>query len=105
MMRIERLDAPFGCAVRGLDLADGVDDGAFREISQALYEHRVLVIKDQTCAEDAYLNFGRMWGTPIQHVVDTARLPDYPDMIAVGNATRRATSDATRNSAAFWHTV
>ncbi len=104
MMRIERLDAPFGCAVRGLDLADGVDADTFRELSQALYKQRVLVIKDQSCDEDAYLAFGRLWGTPIQHVVDTARMPGYPDMLAVGNVTRRATNDMRRNSAAFWHT-
>lgn len=104
MMRIERLDAPFGCAVRGLDLADGVDAETFREVSQALYEHRVLVIKEQTCDQDAYLAFGRMWGTPIQHVVDTSRMPGYPDMLTIGNVTERATSDGYRNSAAFWHT-
>jgi alpha-ketoglutarate-dependent taurine dioxygenase len=104
MMRIERLDAPFGCAVRGLDLADGVDAETFREISQALYEHRVLVIKDQSCDKDAFLAFGRMWGTPIQHVIDTARLPDYPDMLAIGNVTPRATDEMRRNGAAFWHT-
>ena len=104
MMRIERLDAPFGCAVRGLDLAEGVDDETFRAISQALYEHRVVVIKDQTCGEDDYLAFGRQWGAPIQHVRDDARMPGYPDMLAIGNVTPRATDNLTRNSAAFWHT-
>jgi len=104
MMRIERLEGPIGCVVHGLDLAGGLDAETFRAISQALYEHRVLVIKNQICDQDAFLAFGRQWGTPIQHVVDTARLPDYPDMVAIGNVTRRATSDETRNSAAFWHT-
>ena len=104
MMRIDRLDAPFGCAISGLELADGVDAQTFRGISQALYEHRVVVIKDQGCAEDAYLAFGRQWGKPIQHVRDDARMPGYPDMLAIGNVTPRATTDAMRNSAAFWHT-
>jgi len=104
MMRIEKLDGSFGCVVHGLNLAKGSDAETFRKISQALYEHRVLVIKEQNCDKEAFLAFGRQWGTPIQHVVDTARLPDYPDMIAIGNATPRATSDQKRNSATFWHT-
>lgn len=104
MIELEPLDGPFGRAVRGVDIAGGVDDATFRELSQALYRHRVLVIKNQTADKDSYLAFGRQWGTPIQHVLDNARMPGYPDMLEIGNVTARASSDAYRNSAAFWHT-
>ena len=104
MIRIERLPAPFGCAAHGVDLTAGVDDDQFRTLSQALYQHRLLVLKDQTCNKDAFLRFGRQWGVPIQHVVDTARMPGYPDLLEVGNMARRKQDPLTRNSAAFWHT-
>ena len=104
MIRIERLPAPFGCAAHGVDLTAGVDDDQFRTLSQALYQHRLLVLKDQTCNKDAFLRFGRQWGVPIQHVVDTARMPGYPDLLEVGNMARRKQDPLARNSAAFWHT-
>ena len=105
MVRLEPLSGPFGRAVRDVDIAAGVDDETFRALAGALYEHRVLVLKDQTCGEEAYLAFGRKWGAPIPHVVDTARMPGYPEMFEVGNDTwRGADDDLARNSAAFWHT-
>ena len=104
MISIERLPAPFGCTAYGADLTAGVDDDQFRTLSQALYQHRLLVLKDQTCNKDAFLRFGRQWGVPIQHVVDTARMPGYPDLLEVGNMARRKQDPLTRNSAAFWHT-
>ncbi len=105
MFRLEPLAGPFGRAVHDLDIGVGIDDETFRALSEALYEHRVLVLKDQTCDEDAYLAFGRQWGIPIPHVVDDARMPGYPEMLEVGNDTNRGREDdLARNSAAFWHT-
>ncbi|MCY4428973.1 MAG: TauD/TfdA family dioxygenase [Rhodospirillales bacterium] len=103
MIRFEPLEGPFGCAAHGVDLPAGLDDDGFLTLSRALYRHRLLVLKDQTCGKDAYLRFGRQWGVPIQHVVDTARMPGYPDLLEVGNVTRRWQM-YSRNTAAFWHT-
>ena len=104
MIRMEPLGGPFGRAVHGIDLEAGVDDAQFRALSQALYRHRVLVLKGQSCSRDAYLRFGRQWGVPIRHVVDEARMAGYPDLVEVGNASPRAREPRSRNSAAFWHT-
>ena len=105
MMEIKPLDAPFGCAVYGLDVAAGVDAATCKALHEALYQHRVMVIKDQTCDEAAYLTFGRQWGAPIPHVIDSSRMAGFPDMMEVGNTTLRGKDDdLKRNSAAFWHT-
>lgn len=104
MLEFKPLDNPFGIAVYGLDISGDVDRHTFRELHEALYEHRVLVIKDQICGEMPYLEFGRQWGKPIPHVIDTHRMPGYPEMLEVGNVTARAKDKLTRNSAAFWHT-
>lgn len=103
MIRFEPLDGPFGCAAHGVDLAAGVDEEEFLTLAQALYRHRLLVLKGQTCDKDAYLRFGRQWGVPIRHVIDTARMPGYPDLMEVGNVTRRWQM-YSRNTAVFWHT-
>ena len=102
MIRYEKLDGPFGRSVYGLDLTDHISDGKLQTLTKALYDHRVLILKNQACTIDQYLKFGRLWGTPIQHVVDTSRMPDYPDLLSVGNLPDK--DDVSRNSAAFWHT-
>ena len=102
MIRYENLAAPFGKGVYGIDLSVGITEETLNELTQALYKHRLLVLKEQTCDKDSYLKFGRLWGTPIQHVVDTIRMPGYPDLISIGNL--QGKDEESRNSAAFWHT-
>lgn len=52
-IQLARLDAPFGVAVRGLDLAAGVSDREFNELIEAVYANRLIIIKDQRCDRDA----------------------------------------------------
>lgn len=103
-IKFEPLEAPFGVAVHGLDLATGVSEFEFRELVEAVYAHRLIVIKDQHCERDAYLRFGKHWGTPLQHVLDHLRMPGYPDMLVLGNTEVKDRDDAVRNGAVFWHT-
>jgi alpha-ketoglutarate-dependent taurine dioxygenase len=104
MIEFTPLDGPFGRAVHGLDIRDGVDGETCRQLHEALYEHRVLVLKDQRCDEAAFLAFGRQWGTPIPHVLDNHRMPGFPELLQIGNMSERAKDRLIRNNAAFWHT-
>ena len=103
-MEIQPLAAPFGAEVQGLDVSRAVDDETFRELTRTLYENQVLVIRGQTMGKSAYLAFGRRWGTPIPHVLDHMRMPDYPELMAVGNTEPKDQNRALRNGAALWHT-
>jgi len=103
-MRLEPLDGPFGCAIHGVDLSQMIDDETFRAITQALYDHRVVVIRGQRLDKDAFLAFGRRWGEPIPHVLDHLRMPGYPEMLEIGNLAPHAGDAEVRNGAAFWHT-
>ena len=104
MATITPIDAPLGAEVRGIDLARDLDDGLMRTLTTALYDHRVLVIKDQKLDKDQYLRFGRQWGAPIPHVLDHMRMAGYPEMMTVGNTEARDRKDIIRNGAALWHT-
>lgn len=101
---IEKLDGNFGAAIHGVDLAVGVDDKLMRFLTQSLYEHQVIVLRNQKLDEDSYLQFGKQWGDPIPHVLDHMRMAGYPEMMTVGNTERRDRDDGIRNGAALWHT-
>ena len=104
MATITPLDAVLGAEIRGIDVGAGVDDATMRTLTDALYAHRVIVIKDQRLDEDRYLRFGRQWGTPIPHVLDHMRMAGYPELMTVGNTERRDEDPKIRNGAALWHT-
>ena len=101
MMKINRLPGPFGVEILGLGLQDGVSDQTMRQLAALLYEHRLVVVRDQKLTESQYLNFGRQWGRPHPHVLDHKRMPGYPEMMTVGNTFKRAANDTP---AVFWHT-
>ena len=62
MATITPLDAVLGAEIRGVDISAGVDDSLMRTLTDALYAHRVIVIRDQRLDEEQYLRFGRQWG-------------------------------------------
>ena len=104
MATITPLDAVLGAEIHGVDISAGVDDSLMCMLTDALYAHRVIVIKDQRLDEDRYLRFGRQWGSPIPHVLDHMRMPGYPDLMTVGNTEKRDEDPKIRNGAALWHT-
>ncbi len=104
MIRFEALTPRFGVAAFGVDLAKGVSDEDFRKLVDALYENRVLVIKNQSCDKQTYLDFGRRWGRPIPHVLDHLRMAGFPEMLEIGNTPSHSVAPEVRNGAAFWHT-
>ena len=104
MTTIVPLDTAFGAEVRGVDVGALVDKALMLALTGALYEHRVIVIRDQKLDKESYLRFGQQWGTPIPHVLDHMRMPGYPELMTVGNTEKRDEDRKIRNGAALWHT-
>jgi taurine dioxygenase len=103
-MNIKPLDAHFGAEVLGVDLGKDLDHGMMQQLTKALYSHRVIVIRDQHLDEHDYLTFGRAWGQPIPHVLDHLRMPEFPEMMTVGNTDKKDQNEAVRNGTVLWHT-
>ena len=103
MATVKRLPGAFGVEIRGLDLT-ATDDATMALLTDSLYEHQVIVVREQSLNKDEYLAFGRRWGTPIPHVLDHMRMPGYPDLLTVGNTEKRDEDPKIRNGAALWHT-
>tara|TARA_B100000676_G_scaffold277844_1_gene299804 strand:+ start:5375 stop:6208 length:834 start_codon:yes stop_codon:yes gene_type:complete len=93
-----------GAEVHGVDLREGATDKLIRHLCDALYTHRVLVIRDQKLTRDQYFAFGQQFGQPIQHVLDHMRMRGYPAIMTVGNTEVRDRAVKIRNGAALWHT-
>jgi alpha-ketoglutarate-dependent taurine dioxygenase len=104
MVEASKLEAPFGAEVTGIDLKADYGGDLMKELTSLLYQHRLLVIREQEMKPEEYLEFGRQWGTPHPHVLDHARMPGFPELLEIGNVTEHAKEEAFRNGAALWHT-
>ncbi len=96
--------APLGARVDGVDLRTDLSDALMTDLSDALYRHRMIVIKNQDLDEGQYYRFGEQWGRLIRHVLDYLRMPGYPEMMAIGNTQEKDKDENVRNGAAHWHT-
>ena len=103
-MEIKRLNAHFGAEVLGIDLRDSANNDLIRTLTQAVYENRVIIIRNQSLTEENYLKFGRHWGAPIPHVLDHLRMPRHPALMVVGNTEEKDQVETVRNGTALWHT-
>ena len=103
-MEIKRLNAHFGAEVLEIDLRDSVNNDLIRTLAQAVYENRVIIIRNQSLTEENYLKFGRHWGAPIPHVLDHLRMLRHPELMVVGNTEEKDQVETVRNGTALWHT-
>jgi len=101
MVNIDRLEAPFGVEVSGVDITKERDRDLIRGLAVLLFEHRLVVLRNQTLTESDLVGFGAEWGRPQPHVLTHKRMAGYPELMTVGNTFERA---ATDQPAVFWHT-
>ena len=105
MMEFRKLkDARFGVEFFGIDLRDSVDNDQIRDLTQALYQNHVIIIRNQCLTKENYLEFGEHWGSPIPHVLDHLRMPGYPTLMVIGNTEEKDRVESIRNGTALWHT-
>ena len=48
-----------------------------------LYNNRLIVIRDQNLTKVEFLDFGKRCGNPIRHVINQARMSDFPDILTI----------------------
>lgn len=85
MVSVKPLDGAFGVSIENIDLIHGIDADTMNELTQTLYEHRVIVLRHQCLAQETFLQFGRQWGSTIPHVLEHMQMPGYPELMAIAN--------------------
>jgi len=81
-MQVEKLAAPLGAIVSGVDVRD-VDGASWPEINALFCHYHVLVFPRQELTPDDQLAFASHWGKLARHPY--AGMKDYPDLIELKN--------------------
>lgn len=102
---LKRLANTFVAEIDHLDLSQPPSAQMLHELSHALMQHKVLVLRNLDLTTEQYARFGRSWSDCLR--IDSfseMHVPGYSDMNMVGNYGELFKDDGYRNGAAFWHT-
>src|SRR5215510_15067623 len=96
-IEVRPIAGALGAEIGGVDLANGVSDDVMAEIHRAWLEHLVVFFRDQDLSADAFLEFARHVGTPVEYPF-VKGIDGYPEIIAVAKL-----PNETVNFGGIWH--
>jgi taurine dioxygenase len=86
------------------DLAQDIDEEAFREIERAFHDNIVVVFRRQILSSEQQNEFSRRFGELEVHIVKKYLLPGYPEVLLISNIRDEHGEDIGLADAGFtWH--
>jgi taurine dioxygenase len=104
MLAATPLSDVLGARIDGVDLARPIDDDTFAAIERALDDHCVLVFPRQRLDAPGFVAFGRRWGPPEPHVIDTYHHRDDPNILVLSNEVRDGRPLGLADAGSYFHT-
>jgi taurine dioxygenase len=98
VVRVKPFAPALGGEVRGIDLAEGLDETTFRAVHAAFLEYGVLFFKAQSeIAPETQVAIGRMFGELHTHPA-APHMPGFPEVFVI-----HAHRDSKIANGEFWH--
>jgi alpha-ketoglutarate-dependent taurine dioxygenase len=98
LIDVRRYEPALGAEVRGITLADGIDDDTYREIRRALLEHQVLFFKEQReIPPDVQVAIGKRFGELHFHPA-APQMDGFPEVFEI-----HVQQDSQIANGEFWH--
>jgi taurine dioxygenase len=104
MLSIRKLGKRLGAEISGADLSQLLDDATFARVSDAFFEHQVVVFRDQRLTPAQQVAFTRRFGELEHHVRKEHRLAQYPEILVVANVLdEHGRAIGVQDAGRFWH--
>lgn len=103
-IEIVPVDAAVGAEIRGVDLAQGIDDATFAEIDAALSEHAVIFLRGQTITPAQQVDFSRRFGEIEINAFNKYALKENPAVLVVSNIKEDGKDIGYADAGSHWHT-
>lgn len=87
-------------------IAEGFDPGSdvdVRRLKQAVYRHRIVIVKEQHLDSAELLEFGRRLGTPQLYYEPIYHHPDVPEVFVSSNIATAGRRLGVPKTGQFWH--
>ncbi len=93
-----------GARIEGVDLALPLDAATFDRLEAALHEHGFIVLPGQRLAPRDLVAFGKLWGPPEPHVIDTFHHPEDANILVLSNVVRDGRPTGLADAGSYFHT-
>ena len=104
MISVRKLGKHLGAEILDVDLAQPLDPRAFAEVSNAFFEHQVVVFRSQKLTPSQQVAFTQRFGALEQHVRKEHRLAGHPEILIVSNVVdERGAAIGVQDAGRFWH--
>jgi len=107
--RVEVIPTGKGCGaeIRGVDL-NHLDDASFDVIQRAIYDHLVILFRNQKLGNPELIAFGKRFGElepPGMSIIGKPYIDQYPDILVISNIVENGQPQGNLGSGeAIWHT-
>ena len=102
-MNVQHSAAPLGAEITGLDLAQPLDEAAFRAIEDVFHDRGVVVFRDQQLTEDEHIAFSRRFGELEIHVAKHYLKPGHPEILVLSNVIENGRHIGAHDAGQYWH--
>ena len=102
-MDVQPLSPVLGARITGVDLSQTLDAETFTGVEAALHEHAFIVFPGQQLDAAQFAAFGRLWGRPEPHVIDTFHHPDDPNILVLSNVVRDGKPTGLADAGSYFH--
>jgi taurine dioxygenase len=104
MMKVRRISPSLGAEVTGFDVNAIGAAASLEEVKRHLFEHQLLVFRDQRLDAQDIERFTRRFGEPDPHVLTQFALAGHPDIFVISNIVRDGKPLGSRSEGFGWHT-
>jgi taurine dioxygenase len=103
-MKVHPSGKALGARIEGVDLAQPVSDGDFKQMLRALGEHGVLCFPRQRLETEEFARFGRMFGELEINVANQFHEQGFPEVMVLSNMTADGKPIGLGDAGQGWHT-
>jgi taurine dioxygenase len=104
VISIRKLGKQLGAEISGIDLSQPPDEETFAAISDAFFEHQVVVFRDQRLTPSQQVAFTRRFGELEHHVRKEHCLEGHAEILVVSNVLdERGRAIGVQDAGRFWH--
>jgi alpha-ketoglutarate-dependent taurine dioxygenase len=100
---VRSLSATVGAEVLGLDLSQPLKPTDFASIHRAHLEHHVLVFRDKRITLQQQVDFSRIVGLLLVHVLKSFQLAGYPEIMVLSNINENGVPIGLVDAGVYWH--
>ena len=102
-MIISPLENTFATEIKGIDLAEHIDDADFSTIQTTFHQCGVLLFRNQQLNEQQHIDFSRRFGKLEIHIAKQYLLKDFPEIVVLSNKIVDGHPIGIADAGRFWH--